>query len=228
MNVSGTTSADDEDLLTESANSILNLVLWSSSLLLQDTSSQGSPMIRSTPRNQGRRVSQSKNARKTRRPKHTTLFPPDHVRQGFPTPVIDGFAPNPRRSMWYDVYVMHPQVDNARFQALFRRRFRLPYKSFVSLNSELEHCPLFSRWHSGKCNVTGLPSSPLPLLLLSVLRYLGRSWTIDDLAEATCISEEVIRSFIHRFLHFGSTVLYPRLVVSPSTYGESKTHIKEY
>jgi hypothetical protein len=74
----------------------------------------------------------------------------------------------------------------------------------------------------------GSPSSPISILILSALRYLGRSWTLDDLQEATCISEEVICVFLHRFLDYGSTVLYERWVTSPTLYGEARTHIKEY
>ena len=39
----------------------------------------------------------------------------------------------------------------------------------------------------------------LDLLILAVLWYLGRGWTIDDLVEATTISYETIRLFLHRF-----------------------------
>jgi hypothetical protein len=39
------------------------------------------------------------------------------------------------------------------------------------------------------------PATPLPLLLLCVLRYIGRGWTFDDLSENTGISEEIVRVF---------------------------------
>ena len=232
MNLSAAPSLEDDDFMTESANSVLDLVMWSSSLFLQNsTVNQAVPPNMNTIRIQGRPIQRkNKIARKSQRPKHTILFPPIQVcPAGFPSAVVNDDMPiNPRRSTWYYVYVMHPQVDNPRFQAVFRRRFRLPYNSFVSLTTDLECCPLFSRWHVGKTDVAGLPSSPLPLLLLSGLRYLGRSWTIDDLTEATFIGEEVTRIFIHTFLDYGSTVLYSRFVVSPSTYSAAQTHIKEY
>ena len=50
-----------------------------------------------------------------------------------------------------------------------------------------------------------------------MLRYLGRGFTVDDLYEETTISEETIRKFIHRFILYGSTTLYHRYVVKPST-----------
>jgi hypothetical protein len=216
--------AGDDDG-TDEANRILNLVLWSSSLAVLNTGS-----VPATTRN---KALSPLVKRKTRRPKKTTIFPTARtVRQGFPSLPVQqqqDFSVNPRRTMWYHIYVMHPQVENPRFQALFRRRFRLPNASFLTLNSELEVCPQFSRWHTGKRDMIGfLLSSPISILILSALRYLGRSWTLDDLQEATCISEEVIRVFLHQFLDYGSTVLYERWVTSPDTYGEARTHVKEY
>ena len=49
------------------------------------------------------------------------------------------------------------------------------------------------------------------MLVLCALRYLGRGWTIDDLNESTAIAHETIRSFIHKFIYFGSTTLFSEL-----------------
>lgn len=212
-------SADDE------ANKMLSLVMWSLSLLPRNTGTVSTTTARKEA------VQKKKNkAKKPRRPKNTILFPPVRLHgQEFLNPaVMYDFAMNPRRTMWYYVYILHPQVENARFQALFRRRFRVPYSSFLSMNADLENCPQFARWHSGKKSANGSLASPMLLLLLSVLRYLGRAWTIDDLTEATCISEEVTRVFLHQFLEYGSTDLYDQLVTSPTTHGEARTHVKEY
>ena len=62
--------------------------------------------------------------------------------------------------------------------------------------------------------------APLELLVLCVLRYLGRGWVIDDLEEATCINYETIRQFIHTFIDWGSTELCDRYVVVPMTNEE--------
>jgi hypothetical protein len=198
-------SSNDDDGNTDKVSRILSLVLWSSSLLrLQTIAAQ------TTTSN---KVLRPLVKRKTRQPKKNIFF-----LTGLPFLTVmpqqrHEFAMNPRRSMWYHIYIMHPQVDNPRFHALFRRRFRLPYGSFLSLNSELEVCPKFSRWHTGNRDMIGSPSSPISILILSALCYLGRSWTLDDLQEAKCISEEVIRVFLHRFLlDYGSTVLYERWV----------------
>lgn len=64
----------------------------------------------------------------------------------------------------------------------------------------------FDRWKDGKKDAIGRPAAPIELLVLTSLRYIGRSWTFDDLSEATAISEEVIRVFFYKFNAFGSTV----------------------
>ena len=53
------------------------------------------------------------------------------------------------------------------------------------------------------------------MLVLCVLRYLGRGWTVDDLEESTAISHETIRQFIHVFICFGSDTLYDKYVIAP-------------
>ena len=68
----------------------------------------------------------------------------------------------------------------------------------------------------------------LGLLLLSVLRYLCRGWTFDNLEESTVISIHVYRDFIHTFLKYGRDVLYPNYVKYPTTSGEMTMHTKEY
>jgi hypothetical protein len=39
----------------------------------------------------------------------------------------------------------------------------------------------------------------MELLLLGSLRYLGRGWTFDDLAESTFVRRDVHRCFFHKF-----------------------------
>lgn len=214
----------DDDLLFEEANKILNLVLWSPSSAVLNNAS-GFSMTKRTLQTKNKKI------KKSRRPKSTIFRSAFQVLRsppGYPSTVVDGLAMNPRMTMWYHVYIKHPQVDNERFQALFRRRFRVPHSSFLSMNIEMNNCPQFTRWHNSKQDCCGVRASPISMLHLSVLRYLGRSWTIDCLHEATCISEEVIRNFIHQFLEYGSTVLYDQLVTSPTTMREAQSHVKEY
>jgi hypothetical protein len=126
------------------------------------------------------------------------------------------------------MYVESPNLENPRFHKLFRRRFRMPYKCFQELVQMVEDSPLFARWREGKNDAAHRPATPLSLLVLCVLRYIGRGWTLDDLSENTGISEEVIRVFVHKFIEFGSTVLYKKFVVAPKTAEDAAEHTPEY
>jgi hypothetical protein len=57
---------------------------------------------------------------------------------------------------------------------------------------------MFRRWHIVTTfGFSDNASTPIPLLLTSLLRYLGGGWTFDDLSENTAISQHVIRDFFH-------------------------------
>lgn len=131
----------------------------------------------------------------------------------------------PWESHWYVMYVAAPELDE-RFLHKFRRRFRLPYDYYLQLVEEAKEKVWFPRW-SGT-DATGRSASPIELLLLGSLRYLGRGWTFDDIEEATAVSEEVHRVFFHQFVSVGSTVLYPRYVQMPRTSEEAATHTCEF
>ena len=66
------------------------------------------------------------------------------------------------------------------------------------------------------------------MLVLGSLRYLGRGWTFDDIEENTAIGKEVHRTFFHRFVEFGSTVLYEKYALTPVFVNETKTHMREF
>ena len=70
--------------------------------------------------------------------------------------------------------------------------------------------------------------SPIELLVLGALRYLGRGWTFYDLEESTAVSLEVHRCFFHVFIDYGSTVLFERYVSAPKTFAEAKHHMHEF
>ncbi len=135
----------------------------------------------------------------------------------------------PYMSQWYNYYIKNPpSIDDARFLRKFRRRFQVPHSYFVELAAELEDTEDFRTWKQGSTNCHGIPAAPISLLLLTALRYLGRAWTLDDLSENACTSQESIRRFLHKFLDFGSTTLYQRYVLSPSSADEARQHMAEY
>ena len=65
-----------------------------------------------------------------------------------------------------------------------------------------------------------MSQSPLELLLLGSLRYLGRGFTFDDCEEYTARSKEVYRVFFHQFIKLGSTVLFDKYIITPTTSEE--------
>jgi len=77
-------------------------------------------------------------------------------------------------------------------------------------------------------DAAGRESSPLELLLLGPLHYLGQGWTFDDLKEATNINKETHRQFLHVFIEYGSTVLFAKHVPIPTTAKEALDHMAEF
>ncbi|KAL7545812.1 hypothetical protein ACHAWF_016511 [Thalassiosira exigua] len=134
----------------------------------------------------------------------------------------------PRDTEWYRLYVDCPQLENTKFRSKFRRRFRCSYNSFQKHLEEVKKSDLFKAWADGACNCRGEESSPIELLLLGALRYIGRGWCFDDLEEQTCISEETHRKFMHIYLFWGATTLYNKYVVLPANGQQAKEWAEEY
>ena len=124
----------------------------------------------------------------------------------------------PRSSSWYISYIVSPQVNDVRFVKKFRRRFRCSYESFLKLLEMAKEELLFQRWRGR--DAFGKDCSPIELLLLGSLRYIGTGWTFDDLQENTSIVEETHRRFFHKFILWGSTVLYEKYITHPIEAGE--------
>jgi hypothetical protein len=131
----------------------------------------------------------------------------------------------PKGSTWYAIYVESPQLDNKKFHQKFRKRFRTPYSHFLELVRMVKESDLFKRWLS--FDAVGKESSPIELMVLGALRYLGRGWTFDDLEESTAIHEETHRVFFHVFVEWGSTVFFDSYVVHPTNAEEAAMHTHE-
>jgi hypothetical protein len=111
----------------------------------------------------------------------------------------------------------------------------LPYDSYLQILEWVsgDDCDgLFDRWQTEADGFTGRRNnkkvSPIELLLLGTLRYLGRGWTFDDIKEATKVSRDVHRCFFHAFTTFGAKFLYTRYAVAgfPGCIGSTDaTHI---
>jgi hypothetical protein len=62
---------------------------------------------------------------------------------------------------------------------------------------------------------------------LGALRFLGRGLTFDDLEEYTAIHEETHR-FFHKFIGYGSTVVFEEFVKMPTTVEGYKRSLRQY
>ena len=102
----------------------------------------------------------------------------------------------PEDSWWYTLYISCPMLDNPNFHKKFRRRFRLPYEQYLQLVEDAITGGWFPRW-TKPVSYKGRPTSPVELLMLGSLRYLGRGFTFDDCEESTAVCEEVHRVFFH-------------------------------
>ena len=127
-------------------------------------------------------------------------------------------------SLWHTLYISNSPTRTNRQRKLFRQRFRLPYNDFLQLVEEVESNEMFARW-CGK-DAVGIDASPIKLLVLGFLRYTGRGFTFDDLEEATNISREVHRQFLHIFIEYGSTVLWEKHVVKTESQEDAEYNEK--
>jgi hypothetical protein len=122
----------------------------------------------------------------------------------------------PKNTAWYNDYVDSPNVTCRKFQRKFRKRFRMSYPTFLKHLNEVKDHHLFKSWSETSKSCIGDPPSPIELLLLGTLRYLGRGWTLDDLEEQTNIAEETHRRFLHTYITWGATELFERYVTLPT------------
>jgi hypothetical protein len=135
-------------------------------------------------------------AKKVRKPKFIPMWTEEN---GTQHPIL------PCQSYLYNIYVAHPDIDNASFQRKFRLHFRLLYAQFTELAVNLETVAAFARWHNGKQNpwTRQAATAPISLILLEALLHIDRGCTFDDLlAESTAISQEILRVFFHSFIDF--------------------------
>ena len=131
----------------------------------------------------------------------------------------------PEESMWYKFYVLNFFItQDAKLAKAFRNRFRLPYPQFLELVEDIRSNDLFDQWCGYKSNNKRV--SPVELLILGLLRYLGRGWTFDDCEESTAIDSDVHQSFFRVFIKFGSTVLYKKWVLTPVNLPEALSNMK--
>jgi hypothetical protein len=70
-------------------------------------------------------------------------------------------------------------------------------------------------------------TTPIELLVLGVLRVLGRATIFESLSKATYISGETHRVFFLAFITWGSTILYKEFVYYPKTQADIQVNLDE-
>jgi hypothetical protein len=108
----------------------------------------------------------------------------------------------------------------------FRNPFCLPYTSYKDILTQIKIDDRFKHWCGFKTYAKS--TSPVELLLLGSLRYLGRGWTFDDMEELTAISISVHCKFFHAFIDFGCTTLYSVHVSTPVNLAEAQSNMEDY
>ena len=134
----------------------------------------------------------------------------------------------PQESGWYRAYACKYLLDDANLVMAkkFRNWFCLPYTSYKDLLTQIKLDDRFEHWCGFKTNAK--TNSPVELLLLSLLGYLGRDRTFDDIEEQTAIWISVHRKFFHAFIDFGCTTLYSMHVSTPVDLAEAQSNMAEY
>ncbi|CAB9517844.1 Plant transposon protein [Seminavis robusta] len=185
-------------------------------------SSLASALEREQQRKASRSVTTgSQGTKKTRKPRSTKSHRPYYL--GDDGTVI---YLTPKETVWYLLYVRNPPKEDPIFLRRFRRRFRLPHSAFLELVEKTSVSGKFRRWH--RKDAMGQDCSPIELMILGALRYLGRGLTFDDLEEFTAINEETHRQFFHVFIEFGSTNLFQKYVSHPVNAEQYRTHQHEF
>ena len=70
-------------------------------------------------------------------------------------------------------------------------------------------------------------TSPIELLLLGSLRYMGRGWTFDDLEKESGINDDIHRQFFHQFIKYGKNILYSKYVKYLINEKDARNHMKD-
>lgn len=52
----------------------------------------------------------------------------------------------PEHTVWYQCYILHPNIESKKWQRLFRYRFRMPYNSYLDFVNECEKSPIMAQW----------------------------------------------------------------------------------
>ncbi len=107
-----------------------------------------------------------------------------------------------------DCLVLHLRAEarlgGPKTSQAFSPALPMPHAQLLERGERLEAHKIFARWHAGEVQ----PPTPIPLLLFTSLRYLGRGLNFIYVAECALLSEEMVCVFFHCFIDYDSVVLY--------------------
>jgi len=123
----------------------------------------------------------------------------------------------PSESYRWCHYILLPHNNNEAwqdptFQKEFWLHFHIPYEKFKELIMQMKDGQHFQCWMSP--DATSWAPSPIELLTLVMLHYLGHGWTFDDLQEAMFINSETLHQFFHRFVNMVARFCIPCMLSS--------------
>ena len=82
-------------------------------------------------------------------------------------------------SPWWIDYILFPELMTQQMLHKFRDHFRMSFRQWQDLVKLMKSSVLFSSWFDGNTNGCGVEASPIELLCLGALRYIGRKCTFD-------------------------------------------------
>ena len=116
----------------------------------------------------------------------------------------------------------------------FRRRFRMPFQLFQCLIAEmLSDNWFFGYGPNGEGRLGAIKKesnrgASLQVMVLSVLRILGRGLGFDEVYDGSGCKEESIRVFFHKFCPMFVAKLMPSVLRPPLTVAEISQHVDIY
>jgi len=155
---------------------------------------------------------------------------PRGVMQYYDPTIDDVVTFLPAESSWYICYISQPAISGTIFFKKFRNKFRLPFDLFSELVEKVKfHEASFpKRFRERTPTAKFHPNKvPIELLVLGVLRVLGRAAIFNSLEETTYISGETHRKYFLAFITWGSTILYKEFVFYPKTQADIQVNLDE-
>ena len=136
-------------------------------------------------------------------------------------------APGPKLSLWWNTFLSDPsRYEDASNAKAFRNLFRVPWLAFTSLLQCIRNHPQ-NKWPETQ-DAIGREATPLDILLLGYLAFIGGTTGFELMAVATNVSAQVHRQFFAEFSAWGSVHLFAMFVFLPKTQKQFEECMQGY